>query len=276
MRIVPLFLFFSLYLYAETPRLFLLKNYKDDLNVTDWVMSEKLDGVRAFWDGTKLISRGGKLFTPPASFTRGFPPFALDGELWSKRGDFEHIVSIVNTKDPNRGWGELTYNVFEVPKQKGNLFERLHVLEAYLGTHLAERIRVVKQTKIEERQELKRYFDEVVQGGGEGVVVRDPYQGYYTGRKSSALKYKPFSDDECRLVSIIEGKGKFSGEMGAIACEYKGRLIRIGSGFTDEQRAYPPKIGSLISFKYYGLSRLGNPKYPVFLRVRSDENLSLN
>jgi DNA ligase-1 len=42
-----------------------------------------------------------------------------------------------------------------------------------------------------------------------------------------------------------------------------------------KQRENPPVIGTIISFKYYGLTHLGNPKYPVFLRVRLDSNLSM-
>ena len=275
MRVVVLVSFLCLLSYAQAPNLFLLKTYKDDLNVTGWIMSEKLDGVRAFWDGQKLISRSGKIFTPPTSFIRGFPPFALDGELWSKRDDFEHIVSIVNTQDSSQGWDELTYNVFELPEQEGGFFERLAVLEDYLSDHKADKLRVLKQTRIHDRGELKRYFDRLIGLGAEGVVVRDPHQKYYTGRRRSSVKYKSFFDDECRLLSITEGKGKFSGQMGVMECDYWGKLIKIGSGFTNEQRMHPPKIGSVISFKYYGLTKLGNPKYPVFLRVRSDAKISL-
>jgi len=238
-------------------------------------MSEKLDGVRAFWDGQKLISRSGKVFTPPASFTRGFPPFVLDGEIWSKRDDFQHIVSIVNTQDSIQGWDELTYNVFELPEQEGDFFERLGVLKHYLYNHKADKLRVLKQIRIHDRQELKRYFDRLIGLGAEGIVVRDPHQKYYTGRTRSSVKYKPFFDDECKLISMTEGKGKFLGQMGVMKCEYRGKLIKIGSGFTNEQRIHPPEIGSMISFKYYGLTGLGNPKYPVFLRVRSDAEISL-
>ena len=77
----------------------LLKTWQPAQDVRGWLMSEKLDGVRAYWDGQKLISRGGKIFSAPAWFIKDFPPFALDGELWSKRRDFENIVSIVRRKN---------------------------------------------------------------------------------------------------------------------------------------------------------------------------------
>jgi DNA ligase-1 len=276
MRTLVLFLYLCLYLHGQAPKLFSLKVYRDDLNVTSWVMSEKLDGVRAYWDGKQLISRSGRVFDPPRSFTNGFPPFELDGEIWSRRGEFEHIVSIVNSKGNNEGWDELSYNVFEVPHQKGALLQRLNVLEVYLHDHVADKLHILKQTKITDEHQVKSFFEQVIARGGEGIVLRDPIEPYYTGRTSSALKYKPFTDAECKITAIIEGKGKFIGQLGALKCDYRGKIIKIGSGFTSEQRKKSFVIGTVVSFKYYGLTHLGNPKYPVFLRIRTDSPISLD
>ena len=254
----------SIFLYAETPQLFLLKTYSEDMNVTGWVMSEKLDGVRAFWDGEKLISRSGRIFNAPSSFTCEFPSFALDGELWISRGNFEHIVSITNTRSSNSRWEELTYNVFEVPNQEGDLLERLSKVKPFVSKTL----RVIKQIKVRSQDDVKVYFDAIIEQGGEGIVLRNYHVPYYVGRNKKSLKYKPFFDAECTVVSILEGKGKYKNLMGALSCKYNGKLIKIGSGFSDDERKKPPKIGTLITFKYYGFTRLGNPKYSVFLRVR--------
>lgn len=274
MRIVFLVSSFSLFLYAEAPKLFLLKTYKDDMNITGWVMSEKLDGVRAYWDGKKLISRSGRVLNPPEDFLKDFPPFTLDGELWNRRGAFEHVVSIVNSKSAQEHWNELSYYIFEVPDQKGGLLQRLDVLEEYMNKHRVKQIKIIRQVNIKRKEDVKEYFDEVISLGGEGIVIRDPKEIYYTGRTKRAFKHKPFMDAECRVVSIIEGKGKFTGQMGAVRCDFEGKVIKIGSGFSAYQRKYPPGIGAWVSFKYYGLTHLGNPKYPVFLRVRSDKELS--
>jgi len=124
-----LFFFLASSLFASKPELFLLNKYSEDINVTSWYMSEKLDGVRAYWDGEKLISRGGKVFSVPAFFTKGFPKHELDGELWSKRGDFSNVSSIVNTKKLHNRWKNLTYNIFEVPNAKGNLLQRVETVK---------------------------------------------------------------------------------------------------------------------------------------------------
>ena len=81
---------------AAAPNLILAQEYKNQ-NIQGWAMSEKLDGVRAYWDGKQLISRQGNVFTPPAGFTRDFPPFALDGELYIGRGKFEAVSAAVRT-----------------------------------------------------------------------------------------------------------------------------------------------------------------------------------
>ncbi len=275
MRYLFLTVILCAFVYAQAPKLFSLKIYRDDLNVRGWVMSEKLDGVRAYWDGKHLISRSGRIFNAPRSFIQGFPPFALDGELWSKRGEFEHIVSIVNSKEKKEQWEALSYNIFEVPHQKGGLLQRLNVLEAYMHLHTAEKLHILNQIIVRDEEDVRSFFEKVIARGGEGIVLRDPNEAYYTGRTSSALKYKPFTDAECIVIAVLEGKGKFSGQLGAVKCDYQGKIIKIGSGFTSEQRKRSFEIGTIVSFKYYGLTHLGNPKYPVFLRVRSDADVSL-
>lgn len=261
------FCFISSSALAAKPNLFLLKNYHEHANINGWVMSEKLDGIRAFWDGEKLISRGGKTLTPPAWFTRHFPPFPIDGELWTKRSDFETISSIVNSRQANERWQQISYQIFDVPNQPGGLLKRLHVLERYLQHHPTPYIHILKQTAINNRQHLLDFLDTVTQQYGEGVVARDPIQHYQTGRLSSALKLKKHSDTECTVIKILPGKGKYQGKMGAVRCRTaEGKELKIGSGFTDAQRALPPKLGSQITFKYYGLTKKGNHRFPIYLR----------
>ena len=124
LKILFIYIFLIASLYAEKPDLLLLNKYSNDINITSWYMSEKLDGVRAYWDGEKLISRSGKVFPASAFFIKDFPKTELDGELWSKRSDFSNVSSIVNKKLPHDAWQHLTYNIFEVPNAAGNLTQR--------------------------------------------------------------------------------------------------------------------------------------------------------
>jgi len=231
-------------------------------------MSEKLDGVRAYWDGKKLISRNGKAFAVPKWFTKNFPPFEIDGELWTKRGDFEHVISIINRQNSHEGWREISHNIFEVPHQKGGLLKRLEVLKSWLEKHPNKYIKIIPQISCRGQKHLKEELKRVEALGAEGLVVRNPNAQYIDKRSSEALKVKSFQDDECTIVGYTKGQGKFEGLVGALKCSWQDRVLKIGSGLSDKERKSPPKIGTEITFKYNGLTRKGNPKFPVFLRVR--------
>ncbi len=226
-------------------------------------MSEKLDGVRAYWDGEKLISRSGKVFATPNFFIKDFPKYELDGELWTARADFSNVVSIVNKKKPHGMWSEITYNIFEVPHAKGDLKERLKQVK------VSKYIKLIKQIKVKNKKHLKEFQKKIEKLGGEGIVVRDGTLPYYTGRDNNALKVKSYIDAECEVVGYNKGRGKYEGMIGSLSCRLKNlNLIKIGSGLNDDQRVIPPKIGAIITFKYYGLTSKGNPRFPIFLRVR--------
>ena len=256
---------------ASKPDLFLLKTYDDSKKVVGWVMSEKLDGIRGFWNGQALLTRGGKKLNPPKWFTKNYPPFAVDGELWSKRADFENISSIVRTKNPDQRWRQISHNIFEVPNQSGGLLERLDVLNTYLAANPVVHLNVLKQTLIISQQQLQDFLAEVISHKGEGVVVRNPDTLYETGRLSSALKVKKYFDTECTILEILPGKGKYQNMMGSVLCQTnKGDSLKIGSGFKDKDRSNPPSIGSKITFKYYGFTKKGKYKYPVYLRQRPE------
>lgn len=253
------------------PDLFLLKTYDSSKEIVGWVMSEKLDGIRGFWDGEKLVSRGGHLINAPAWFTQGYPPFAIDGELWTKHNDFENISSIVRSKDSGDRWKNITHYIFEVPDQQGGLLKRLLVLEKYLRTNPIPHLKVLKQTLIQDKQQLESFLEEVTSHKGEGVVVRNPDTLYQTGRLSSALKVKKYFDTECTVLKVLPGKGKYQEKMGSVLCQTAdGKQLKIGSGFKDRDRGSPPAIGSEITFKYYGFTKKGKFKYPVYLRQKID------
>jgi len=264
LRSVLILLFVTFPLFAKKPNLLLLKVYQDQ-NITGWVMSEKLDGVRAYWDGEKLLTRSGHIIHAPKWFTKGYPPFEIDGELWTKRGDFENIVSIVRDRVPSDKWREVKHYIFEVPHAKGALFERLKRVKSYESSI----IKIIPQIKIKNKKDLQRFLKEVEEKGGEGVVVRDPNTLYIDRRSNKALKVKTFLDRECKVVGYHQGHGKFDGLMGSIICKMDdNQTIKIGSGFSEKQRYNPPAIGTVITFKFKGYTKYGKPRFPVFLRVR--------
>ena len=256
--------FLSSSLLASKPELFLLKTYKDQ-NTTGWVMSEKLDGIRAYWDGKQLFSRGGKVIHAPKWFIKDYPSFKLDGELWSKRGDFENISSIVRDKIPSKNWKQIKHYIFEVPDAKGNLFDRLEKVKKYENNS----IKLLTQIKIKNKKHQNNFLNKVLEEGGEGIVVRDPFQNYINKRTSKALKVKKFHDTECKIIGYTQGKGKFLDSVGAIICQLPNQItFKIGSGMDKNFRKIPPKIGTIITFKYQNITKYGKPRFPVYLRIR--------
>jgi DNA ligase-1 len=267
-----LLLLTPLLLFASKPELLLLKKYKNQ-NVNNWVMSEKLDGIRAYWDGKQLLTRSGKIIHAPKWFTKDYPSFELDGELWTKRADFENISSIVSRKIATNKWKEVKHYIFEVPNASGNLFERLDKVKPYENRY----IKLIKQIKIKNKKHLEEFLKEVESKKGEGVVVRDPKALYINKRTSKALKVKTFLDAECEVLGYTKGKGKFIGLVGAIKCKLpNGIVFKIGSGLSNHDRRYPPNIGDTITFKYKELTKYGKPRFASFLRIRYKTNRNIN
>ena len=262
-----------------------LSEYKGQ-NVGGWLASEKLDGVRAYWDGRNLRSRNGKILAVPEGWSAHFPPFALDGELYTARGEFEKIQSIVMDKTPSVAeWSEVKFYIFDVPEAGGGLLERLSELEKFIAKNpqAGQNLKIIKQVKVKDNAEFEAFAEHIVAKGGEGAVAREPNAPYERKRSKNALKYKKFKDAECEVTAINAGTGKYAGLMGSVTCKAlsaagansdeqiaSGVKFKIGSGFSDEERANPPKIGSVITYKYQNLTANGLPRFPVFLRVRED------
>ncbi|RMX11673.1 DNA ligase [Vandammella animalimorsus] len=256
---------------VQPAQMMLAQQYRGQA-VAGWLMSEKLDGVRAFWDGRQLIGRSGKAFTAPAWFTQGFPPFALDGELFAGRGRFELAAAAVHSSDP-QAWQPLHYAVFDVPNAAGGLLQRLQVLRDYLsqsGAVGAEpgRIRIVQQRPVADAAAAQAFLREIEAGGGEGVMLRHPQAAYPRGRSELLLKMKSAHDAECVVVAHHPGRGRLQGLLGSLSCENAQGRFRIGSGFSDRERSDPPPIGSTITYRYRGLTAKGLPRFASFVRIR--------
>jgi len=98
-----------------------------------WLMSEKLDGVRCYWNGKTMYTRNGNPFYAPKWWVAKLPEIALDGELWTERDDFQKIVSIVRKQDTeNEEWKNIKFMIFDAPLVRGTFKHRLAVLKKTL------------------------------------------------------------------------------------------------------------------------------------------------
>lgn len=248
--------------------------YEENRDISGWLVSEKLDGVRGYWDGTALISKQGIPFHPPAVFLKNFPDFALEGEIWGGRGTFEQTVAVVKREEVNNGWLTLQFAVFDVPAAAGGTMQRLAKAREWFVKHPSGHAFVIPQKRVSNAAELKEELLRVEALGGEGLIVRNPDALYVSGRSAAILKVKSYQDMEAVVVGHLSGSGKNAGRLGALLVQLpNGIQFKIGSGFSDAERRSPPPIGATISFKYYGLYQSGIPKFASFLRVRQDLGL---
>lgn len=255
--------------YANSPELMLVGTYQQQ-NIQGWVMSEKLDGVRGYWDGKQLFTRQGQVLHPPHYFIQYFPPFAIDGELFSQRNQFAAISSIVRSQQ-DKGWDKLTLNVFDVPDEQGDLFSRLKVLRQYLTDRPNKYIHIIEQIPIQNSRQVDEFLQQIEDKQGEGIVVRNPNAPYERKRSNQILKIKRTLDEECTVIAYQNGKGQFANVMGSLTCENQRGKFKIGSGFKLSERINPPPIGAIITYKYRGLTNTGKPRFATYWREKSNQ-----
>jgi DNA ligase-1 len=251
----------------------LANNWNERLDPSAYWVSEKLDGVRATWDGEQLHTRNGHLIHAPAWFIQGFPKQAMDGELWMGRKRFEEISGAVRQQAPNDGlWRQIHYRIFELPDTPGDFSARIIEMQRLSQAAAVPWLTPVEQFRIGTAAELRQKLDAVVASGGEGLMLHHADSSYHTGRSNALLKFKLFDDAEARVLAHISGTGRNANRLGALQVETAAGLrFRIGSGLSDLQRDNPPPIGALISYRYNGLTSKGLPRFPRFLRVRPEE-----
>lgn len=234
-----------------------------------WV-SEKLDGVRGRWDGRRLWTRGGYPVDAPAWFTAGWPDVAMDGELWMGRGRFEETSTLVrHPPADDAAWREVRFLVFDLPDHGGRFEDRVLAMRALARAGHPAWVRPVAQSQVPDDVALGARLRAVVAAGGEGLMLHHRDARYLPGRSDALLKLKPHDDAEARVLGHLPGRGKYAGMTGALLVERAdGARFRIGSGLSDAERAAPPPAGSLVTYRFNGLTANGLPRFPRYLRVR--------
>ncbi|MGI9302878.1 MAG: DNA ligase [Gammaproteobacteria bacterium] len=251
------------------PDLMLARAYDERIDVSQYWVSEKLDGVRARWSGQKMVSRGGVTFAAPVWFTEGFPTIFLDGELWIARARYEETVSIVRKQKPHAGWRQVKFMVFDLPEHGGSFDERVSAMREIGARNTSPYLRIVEQFRVTAHEHLMQRLRDVVANGGEGLMLHRREARYLVGRSNDLLKLKLFDDAEAVVLGYRPGKGRYKGMTGSLRVrDERGNIFHIGSGLSDAQRHNPPAVGTRITFRYQGLTRNGIPRFPVFLRVR--------
>ncbi len=254
------------------PPLLLAERWDNAQELAGWWLSEKLDGVRAYWDGTSLISRLGNRFHAPPWFLEGLPPdIPLDGELWIGRKAFQRTVGIVRRQDQTELWKEVRYIAFDAPGVDAAFEGRLAAIRAHVLRRRPPYLSAHEHAMCTGLDHLRAELARVEALGGEGLMVRRPESRYEVGRSLTLLKIKTFRDAEARVLGHLKGAGRHKGRLGALLVELAdGTQFSVGTGFSDAERESPPPVGSLITFRYQELSDGGVPRFPSYVGVRVD------
>jgi DNA ligase 1 len=254
------------------PPLLLAHVANDEIDPAPYLISEKLDGVRAYWDGKVLRFRSGNRVNAPEWFIAKLPRISLDGELWLGRERFEELSGMVRTDQPDEtAWKQIKYMIFELPDAPGTFAQRYEKIREIIRNANWPQLQAVEHFRITDRAELQRKLKQIVRANGEGLMLHLADAPYVTGRSEVLLKLKPLLDTEAKVIGHIPGKGKFDGMLGSLEMETPdGKHFRIGTGFKDEVRKNPPSIGSIVTYQYRGLTKKGLPRFASFLRVRRE------
>lgn len=257
---------------ADAPAILLAEVYRNQVDVGQYLVSEKLDGVRGIWDGQTLRFRSGKTINAPTWFLDGLPKRPLDGELWMGRGTFERLSGIVRREvSDDAEWRQVRYMIFELPGAPGTFAQRAEQIRETVKQANVPWLREIEQFRVVDPDSLKKRMKEVVKAGGEGLMLHRADAPYETGRSDTLLKMKPWEDAEAVVIGHLPGKGKHAGQMGALRVRAEdGREFSLGSGFTDRVRRDPPAVGTTVTYRYHELTRTGLPRFASFLRVRVD------
>jgi len=237
-----------------------------------WV-SEKLDGVRALWDGKQLRFRSGLPIAAPAWFLQSLPSTPLDGELWLGRGRFDELSGMVRkTVAVDADWRMVQYMIFDLPGVEDTFGERVERIQGVVAQAQKPWLQAVVQQRVADAAALQTLLQETTQAGGEGLVLHRANALWAPGRSDALLKFKLAPDEDARVVAHLPGKGKHLGKLGALLLELPdGQRFALGTGFSDAQRANPPQLGSVVTYRYRGHTSKGLPKFASFLRVRGVE-----
>ena len=257
---------------TPAPPLMLANVYRAGMPLADYWVSEKYDGVRGYWDGEQLWTRGGERIAAPAWFTAGWPRVPLDGELWAGRGRFSQAVSTVRQQSPDDdAWRGMRFMVFDLPAHGGPFSERIPALNQLLAALARPWVQPVAQTRVASHAALQALLHKTVKLGGEGLMLHRGASLYRAQRNDDLLKVKTQQDAEARVIGHLPGRGKYLGQLGALRVETpEGRRFKLGSGFSDAQRQSPPPVGAWVTYRFRDVNASGLPRFATFMRVRED------
>ena len=282
-----------------------------------WKASEKFDGYRAlfYYDENGrgvFVSRTGKEFFAPDWFLEAMPQekllkgLILDGELWAGRERFEKMGTVRKKEPVPEEWTEIQFVVYDITNSEKVFRDRIKDLRRivristerwelmkngeyytieYPYNNLPCPIVFTPQITITSNKQMEEYYQSIIDGGGEGIMIKHPECAYENGRSSYLLKYKPCFDFEGIIIDYKPGKGKYENLLGGFVCkplinhdtymtidDDESHIFTL-SGMDDKvrknyKRTHP--VGTIITCECSGFTDKGVPRFGRYLRKRTD------
>lgn len=268
---------------------------------TEFWLTQKLNGARATLYEGQLLARSGMPYkglehiTDALSWLR-VAGFVADGELTLKdKGDlsdneaFRVSTGILNSDNVNKT--VICYTIFDMIPVKD--FDALNPQVTYryrrdILNQFAERIAdtdgAVKVLPVlyhgTDQSKIEELLEQMVREDKEGLMINTDAP-YRRTRHKGILKVKRFYTMDLPIIRCEEGTGRLSGTLGAFVLKYKENEVKVGSGFTDEQREQfwnnrDDMEGLLCEVKYKEISQdketgLESLQFPVFVGIRTDK-----
>ena len=246
------------------------------IDYSGWYASIKQDGYRAIWTGGYLQSRNGIYYNTPKWFTRYFPiNVSLDGELFIPGATFEEHGALRRSNSTDQIWKRVEFHVFDIPKSNKQFKQNYKKLQKF-DNHGP--IRVLHQQKVHDNVHARRLADDIISGGGEGLMLRNPASIYVDKRTSDLVKIKDVRRASAVIVGHTSGKGRNWNLVGAYVCRFINEdskhssddnrsltnTFKVGN-LSDDMRNTPLKVGTIIDVLYQSLTRKNTPRFPRML-----------
>lgn len=248
----------------------------------------KLDGVRCIVRADGMWSRNGKpIISAPHIFEilkplfETNPDLILDGELYANKetADFNTIISCVRKTKPTKTDLEtskkIQYWVYDLPSYDGVFWDRLIMLNKLLNLYNSS-IKVVTTTKIEDKDLVKTYYNEYIEQGYEGQILRTNSL-YENKRSKSLLKYKTFYDAEFTILGVVEGQGNLTGKVGKLQFKTKDGVefdAAVNGDWEYIENLWNSReglVGKVAIVKYFEKTEDGSLRFPKVIAIRDFE-----
>lgn len=239
--------------------------------------SYKIDGLRCIYQNGKLYSRKGHILVGLEHIAERFKKFDLarvDGEIIVPGKKFDDLSGEIRAF---RKTDDAQYMVFDVHSREPlPLYKRQILADNLCHTINDYSIQYIQHRTLRCEEEAMEMYDEALDMGFEGLVIKKEDGMAFDGRNSDWQKIKPVDTVDVEVTGIEFGTGKYSYAVGSLICNFNGKEIHVGGGLSDAQRekwALDPLaiVGKTIEVSYMELSKNGSLRHPRLKCVRGDK-----